>query len=140
MASNGRVLVSKLGLDGHDVGAKYIARLLRDRGFEVVYLGIRQTPQAVVRTAVAEDVDVIGLSILSGSHCALVGTVFELLQHEEEPPPVVVGGVIPPQDEDALLAAGVRAVFTGRHPPDNIVETVAALAAERRGESPSERA
>jgi methylmalonyl-CoA mutase C-terminal domain/subunit len=123
-----------VGLDGHDVGAKYVSRLLRDNGFEVIFLGIRQLPESVVRAAVDEDVDVIGLSVLSGSHLALVGRVLELLRAEHaEPVPVVVGGVIPPDDHDALRALGVSAVFNAGTPVASMVEQVRALAAEWRG-------
>ena len=129
----GKVLVTKLGLDGHDIGAKVVARLLRDEGFEVVYLGIRQTAEAVVRAAVDEDVDVIGLSVLSGSHVALVERVFGLLAAEDEQaPPVVLGGVVPPEDHEHLSAIGVRSIFTAGTPLTAMVATIRALAAERQ--------
>ena len=124
----GKVLVAKIGLDGHDVGAKYVARLLRDNGFEVVYLGIRQRVEAVVRAALEENVDVVGLSSLSGSHVALVGRVCALLaEQDDDPPPVVLGGVIPPEDHDALKAFGVRAIFNAGTSPQAMVDVIRRL-------------
>ncbi|MPZ62994.1 MAG: methylmalonyl-CoA mutase [Propionibacteriales bacterium] len=132
-SSQGRVLVAKLGLDGHDVGAKFVSRLLRDNGYEVVYLGIRNTAEAVARAVVDEDVDVVGLSMLSGSHLALVTRVFALLEAEDDDiPPVVVGGVIPTEDHEPLKAMGVRAVFTAGTPVADMIEVIADLVAERR--------
>ncbi|TFV90253.1 cobalamin B12-binding domain-containing protein [Blastococcus sp. CT_GayMR20] len=126
--SAGRVLVAKIGLDGHDVGAKYVARLLRDSGFEVVYLGIRQRVEAVVRAAIDENVDIVGLSILSGSHVALVERVCALLAEEDDdPPPVVVGGVIPPEDHQALKELGVRAIFNAGTSPEQMVDVMRRL-------------
>lgn len=107
----GRVLVAKLGLDGHDRGVKVVARLLRDAGYEVIYTGLRQTPDRVVAAAIDEDVDVIGLSMLSGAHLALVPPVLERLQAEGVDIPVVVGGIIPERDLPVLEAAGVAAVL-----------------------------
>lgn len=108
----GRVLIAKPGLDGHDRGAKVIARALRDAGFEIVYTGLRQTPEMVAEAALQEDVDAIGLSILSGAHMALVPRVLELLaQQGQEGLPVLVGGIIPDQDVPALKEAGVWEVF-----------------------------
>src|SRR5947208_6500146 len=105
-----RVLVAKPGLDGHDRGAKVIARALRDAGMEVIYTGLRQTPEMVVNAALQEDVDVIGLSILSGAHNAIVPRVMELLhQNKLEDVLVVVGGIIPDQDIDGLKKTGVAA-------------------------------
>lgn len=129
VAVPGRVLVAKLGLDGHDVGAKFISRLLRDNGFEVVYLGIRQTPEAVVRAAVDEDVDIVGLSMLSGSHGVLVGKVLELLSAEGAGDlPVVLGGVIPAADRPLLEGLGVAAIFDAGVPPDALVRRITELA------------
>ncbi|MEL9998204.1 MAG: cobalamin B12-binding domain-containing protein [Sulfolobales archaeon] len=105
-----KVLVAKLGLDGHDRGAKVVARALRDAGFEVVYLGVHQTPEDVVKAAIEEDVSVIGLSILSGSHLELVQDVIKLLKEKGLNIPVIVGGVIPPEDVDELKKLGVYAV------------------------------
>ena len=133
--SAGRVLVSKLGLDGHDVGAKVVARLLRDAGFEVVYLGIRQTADTVVKVALEEDVDVLGLSILSGSHRPLVTKLLGLLADVPSPPAVVVGGVVSAEDHAYLLGRGVRAILGAGTRPDEIVRTVRALASERRARS-----
>ena len=107
-----RVLVAKPGLDGHDRGAKVIARALRDAGMEVVYTGLQQTPQMIVEAALQEDVDVIGLSILSGSHLELVPEVVRLVRAAGVEAPVVVGGIIPEEDRPRLEAAGVAAVYT----------------------------
>jgi (2R)-ethylmalonyl-CoA mutase len=108
-----RLLVGKPGLDGHSNGAEQIAVRARDAGFEVVYQGIRLTPEQITAAAVAEDVHCVGLSILSGAHAALVPDVIERLRRAGvEDVPVVVGGIIPAADEQALLAEGVAAVFT----------------------------
>jgi len=107
-----RVLVAKPGLDGHDRGAKVIARALRDAGMEVIYTGLRQTPEMIVHAALEEDVQVIGLSILSGAHNAIVPRVLELLdQNKMDDVLVIVGGIIPDQDVGALKQAGVAAIF-----------------------------
>ena len=107
-----RVLIAKPGLDGHDRGAKVIARALRDAGFEVIYTGIRQTPQMIAEAALQEDVDVVGLSILSGAHMTLCPKVIELLHAQgQEDALVLVGGIIPDADAARLKAAGVHAVF-----------------------------
>ena len=107
-----RVLVAKPGLDGHDRGAKVIARALRDAGFEVIYTGIRQTPQMIAEAALQEDVDVVGLSILSGAHMTLCPKVVELLHAQgQEDVLVLLGGIIPDEDAARLKAAGVHAVF-----------------------------
>jgi methylmalonyl-CoA mutase C-terminal domain/subunit len=107
-----RVLVAKPGLDGHDRGAKVVARALRDAGMEVVYTGVRQTPVMIAETAAQEDVDVIGLSILSGAHLELVeDTLHELRERGMEEVVVVVGGIIPERDRDRLKEMGVSAVF-----------------------------
>ncbi len=107
-----RVLVAKPGLDGHDRGAKVVARALRDAGMEVIYTGIRQTPEMIVEAALQEDVDVIGLSILSGAHMALFPRVIELL-HEKgmEDVLIVTGGIIPDEDVPKLKALGIKGVF-----------------------------
>lgn len=108
-----RVLVGKAGLDGHDRGAKVIARALRDAGFEVIYTGLHQTPEMVVETALQEDVDAIGLSILSGAHNYLFPRVLELLRERQADDIVVFGGgIIPDEDIEALKKAGVKALFT----------------------------
>ena len=107
-----RVLVAKPGLDGHDRGAKVVARALRDAGMEVIYTGLRQTPEMVAEAALQEDVDVIGLSILSGAHMALVPRVLELLKaNGQEQVKVFVGGIIPDEDVPRLMASGVVGVF-----------------------------
>ena len=107
-----RVLVAKPGLDGHDRGAKVIARLLRDEGDEVIYTGIRQRPRQIAMAAVEEDVDLVGLSILSGAHLSLVDQVLQALRLEGAGDiPVVVGGTIPARDAELLKEMGVRAVF-----------------------------
>ena len=114
-----RVVVAKPGLDGHDRGAKVIARALRDAGFEVIYTGLHQTPEQVVRTVMQEDADAVGLSMLSGAHLTLVPRVVEGLRAEGlQDVVVVVGGIIPERDVGVLKSAGVSAVFTpGAHLP-----------------------
>ena len=108
-----RVLVAKPGLDGHDRGAKVIARALRDAGFEVVYTGLHQTPEMVIRAAVEEDVHVVGLSILSGAHNALVPEVIEGLKKEGLTDALIlVGGIIPDEDIEPLKKIGVHMIFT----------------------------
>lgn len=120
-----RVLVAKPGLDGHDRGAKVIARALRDAGMEVIYTGLRQTPEMIVNAALQEDVQVIGLSILSGAHNAIVPRVMELLRENEMTDVcVVVGGTIPDQDAGQLKAQGVAAVFQPGASLDGIVEFI----------------
>ena len=120
-----RVLVAKPGLDGHDRGAKVIARALRDAGMEVIYTGLRQTPEMVVHAALQEDEDVIGLSILSGAHNAIVPRVMELLrQNKMEDVLLVIGGIIPDQDISGLKQAGVAAIFLPGTPMDEIVDFI----------------
>ncbi len=122
-----RVLVAKPGLDGHDRGAKVIARALRDAGMEVIYTGLRQTPEMVVNASLQEDVDVIGLSILSGAHNAIVPRVMELLkQNKMDDVLLLLGGIIPDQDVEALKAQGVAAVFQPGTPMDSIIEFIRA--------------
>jgi methylmalonyl-CoA mutase C-terminal domain/subunit len=107
-----RILVAKPGLDGHDRGAKVVARALRDAGFEVIYTGIRQTPQMIVEAALQEDVDVVGLSILSGAHMALAPKVMEALRENGMSDVLVlIGGIIPDEDVAALKAMGIKGVF-----------------------------
>ncbi len=115
-----RIVVAKPGLDGHDRGAKVIARALRDAGFEVIYTGLHQTPEQVVRAAMQEDADAVGLSLLSGAHMTLVPKVLDGLRSQGLSDVVVmVGGIIPERDVEALKAAGVSAVFTpGAHLPE----------------------
>jgi methylmalonyl-CoA mutase, C-terminal domain len=127
-----RVLVAKPGLDGHDRGAKVVARALRDGGMEVIYTGLRQTPQQIVASSVQEDVDVIGLSILSGAHMTLVPEILRLLKENDAADiPLVLGGIIPETDIRALKTAGVRAIFTPGASTDEIVKLVRGLAAEQ---------
>ena len=122
-----RVLVAKPGLDGHDRGAKVIARALRDAGMEVIYTGLRQTPEMVVNASLQEDVDVIGLSILSGAHNAIVPRVMDLLkQNQMDDVLVLVGGIIPDQDIGPLKKAGVAAIFQPGTPMDSIIEFIRA--------------
>jgi len=120
-----RVLVAKPGLDGHDRGAKVVARALRDAGFEVIYTGIRQTPAMIAEAALQEDVDVVGLSILSGAHMTLCPKVVELLHAQGQDDVVVlVGGIIPDEDVAKLQAAGVRGVFGPGTSTQDIVEFI----------------
>src|SRR5206468_10500583 len=120
-----RVLVAKPGLDGHDRGAKVIARALRDAGMEVIYTGLRQSPEMIVNAALQEDVHVIGLSILSGAHNAIVPRVLDLMKHHKmDDVLVVVCGIIPDQDVDALKDAGVAAIFQPGTSMDEIVRFI----------------
>jgi methylmalonyl-CoA mutase C-terminal domain/subunit len=120
-----RVVVAKVGLDGHDRGAKIIARALRDAGMEVIYTGLHQTPEQVVEAAIQEDVDAIGISILSGAHMTLVPRVIELLRENEAGDILVfVGGTIPKDDIPRLKEAGVGEVFTPGTPTRKAVEYV----------------
>ena len=123
-----RILVAKPGLDGHDRGAKIVARTLRDAGFEVIFTGIRQRTEAIVATAVQEDVSVVGLSILSGAHLALTAKVIEGLRAAGAGDiPVIVGGTIPATDVPRLHAAGALAVFPTGTPLERVVSQVRAL-------------
>jgi methylmalonyl-CoA mutase C-terminal domain/subunit len=127
-----RVLIAKPGLDGHDRGAKVIARALRDAGIEVVYLGLRNTPQRIAAAAVQEDVDVVGLSVLSGSHLPLTRKVVAALAEAgADDLPVVVGGTIPADDVPALLEAGAAAVMPTSTPLDEAVAAIQRVAAEQ---------
>ena len=120
-----RVLVAKPGLDGHDRGAKVIARALRDAGMEVIYTGLRQTPEMIVNAALQEDVEFIGLSILSGAHNAIVPRVMELLREKDMTDvKVIVGGIIPDEDAVALKKMGVAAVFQPGASLQGIVEFI----------------
>lgn len=119
-----RVLVAKVGLDGHDRGVKVVARILRDAGFEVVYTGLFQTPESVTAAAIDEDVDAIGLSMLSGAHMTLAPLVVEALRKGGVDIPVIVGGIVPAHDVDELLAAGVAAVLTPGATADEVVAAV----------------
>lgn len=127
-----RVLVAKPGLDGHDRGAKVVAQALRDAGFEVVYTGIRQTPQMIAEAALQEDVDVVGLSILSGAHRTLCPKVVELLRAQgQDDVLVVVGGIIPAEDVPQLKEAGIAAVFGPGTPTGEIATFLRANVARR---------
>ena len=119
-----RVLVAKVGLDGHDRGVKVVARILRDAGMEVIYTGLRQTPEMVVASAIDEDVDVIGLSMLSGAHLTLAPRVVQLLGEQGADIPVVVGGIIPDQDIPRLLDVGVATVLNPGASAEEVAEAV----------------
>jgi methylmalonyl-CoA mutase C-terminal domain/subunit len=122
-----RVLIAKPGLDGHDRGAKVVARGLRDAGFEVIYTGLHQTPEMVVNAAVQEDVDVVGLSILSGAHIPLVQAVQKLFVDQKVTKPIFVGGIIPADDAKLLKSSGVAAVFGPGSPISEIIATIKEL-------------
>jgi len=127
-----RVLIAKVGLDGHDRGAKVVARCLRDAGMEVVYTGLHRTPEEVVATAVQEDVDVLGISILSGAHMTLFPRVLELMRAQKADDIILVGGgVIPDEDVPALRDLGVAEVILQDTPPDTIVARIRELASAR---------
>ena len=120
-----RVIVAKPGLDGHDRGAKVVARALRDAGFEVIYTGLRQTPEQIVEAALSEDVNVVALSLLSGAHNTLFPKIVELLKEKGMGDVLVIGGgVIPDADIPGLKAAGVAAVFTPGTPTGDIVDFI----------------
>jgi methylmalonyl-CoA mutase, C-terminal domain len=120
-----RVVVAKPGLDGHDRGAKIIARALRDAGMEVIYTGLHQTPEQIVETVLQEDADAVGLSILSGAHMTLVPRVVELLREQDAGDVVVtVGGTIPTQDIPELKELGVAEVFTPGAPTQDIIDFI----------------
>jgi methylmalonyl-CoA mutase C-terminal domain/subunit len=128
-----RVLIAKPGLDGHDRGAKVIARALRDAGMEVIYTGLRKTPEQVVHAALQEDVDVIGISVLSGAHMAIVPRIMKLLQeHGATDVVVIVGGIIPPMDIPKLKALGVDEVFVPGSSLDEIVAFIRERVAQKR--------
>lgn len=129
----GRVLVGKPGLDGHDRGAKFIARALRDDGFEVIYTGIRRTPEEIAASALQEDVDVIGLSLLSGAHNDLFPAVLDAMKKAGIGDiPVLGGGVIPQEDIPGLLKIGIRAIFTPGTPLQDILEAYRQAASEHQ--------
>jgi methylmalonyl-CoA mutase C-terminal domain/subunit len=120
-----RVLIAKPGLDSHDRGAKIIARALRDAGMEVIYTGLRQTPEQIVETALQEDVDVIGLSILSGAHRTLFPRITELLKQKDLTDVLVVaGGIIPEEDVPEMKELGIKEIFGPGTPTDKIVQFV----------------
>ena len=120
-----RVMIAKPGLDGHDRGAKYIARALRDAGMEVIYTGIRQTPKQVVNAAIQEDVDIVGLSLLSGAHNFLFPKVAELLEEKGKDDVLLFGGgVIPEEDIEFLRSKGFKAIFTPGTPAQDVIDFI----------------
>ena len=120
-----RVLIAKPGLDGHDRGAKVIARALRDAGMEVIYTGLRQTPEMIASAALQEDVDAVGLSILSGAHMTLVPRLLDLMKaNGQEATPVFVGGIIPDEDAAQLTALGVKAIYGPGTPTTRVIDDV----------------
>jgi methylmalonyl-CoA mutase, C-terminal domain len=128
-----RVLIAKPGLDGHDRGAKVIARALRDAGMEVIYTGLRQTPEMIASAAAQEDVDVIGISILSGAHNTLCSKLMDLLRAKKmEDVTVIVGGIIPEEDIAGLKSAGIAEIFQPGTPTQAIVDFIRARAATTR--------
>lgn len=129
-----RVLIAKPGLDGHDRGAKVIARALRDAGFEVIYTGIRQTPEMIAEAALQEDVDAIGLSILSGAHMTLFPRILEELRKRGMDDMVVwAGGIIPQRDADKLRELGIRAIFGPGSPTAETIEFLRSMEGELQG-------
>lgn len=127
-----RVLMAKVGLDGHDRGVKIVARCLRDAGMDVIYTGLHRTPQEIVLAAVHEDVDILGISILSGAHMTVFPKVMKLLKdHEVDDIIVVGGGVVPPDDIAKLRSMGVQEILLQDTPPDVIVDTLRKLVANR---------
>jgi len=129
-----RVLVAKPGLDGHDRGAKVVARALRDAGMEVIYTGLRQTPEMVAESALQEDVDVVGLSILSGAHMALVPRVLELLkQNGQENVRVFIGGIVPDEDAPQLRQLGVSGIYGPGTMTDEIISDIRSAVAAAAG-------
>ncbi len=130
----GRVLIAKPGLDGHDRGAKLVARVLRDAGFEVIYLGLRQKPEVIAAVALQEDVDVVGLSILSGAHVALTRKTADALRAAgADDVALVVGGTIPSRDVPKLEEAGAVGVFPTGTPVETLVERITALTTSPAG-------
>ncbi len=127
-----RVLLAKVGLDGHDRGVKVVARTLRDAGMDVIYTGLHRTPEEVVSSAIQEDVDVLGISLLSGAHMTICPRVVQLLRERgADDIIVVVGGVVPDEDIAALRQIGIREVLLQDTAPRQIVETLTRLVAER---------
>lgn len=127
-----RVIIAKVGLDGHDRGVKIVARTLRDAGMDVIYTGLHRTPEEVVDAAVQEDVDVLGISILSGAHMTVFPRILNLLKARDAQDIILVGGgVMPDEDVAALKAEGVKEILLQDTPPDAIVATIRRLVAER---------
>jgi len=132
MGSPIRVLLAKVGLDGHDRGVKVVARTLRDAGMDVIYTGLHRTPEEVVHSAIQEDVDVLGISLLSGAHMTICPKIMKLLKDQgAEDTIVVVGGVVPDEDVAPLKEMGVKELLLQDTPPKQIVETLQHLVAER---------
>ena len=132
MSSPIRVLLAKVGLDGHDRGVKVVARTLRDAGMDVIYTGLHRTPEEVVHSAVQEDVDVLGVSLLSGAHMTICPKIMKLLSEQDAADTiVVVGGVVPDEDVAPLKEMGVKELLLQDTPPKQIVETLERLVAER---------
>ena len=127
-----RVLVAKVGLDGHDRGIKVVARILRDAGIEVIYIGLRQTPATVANAAIQEDVDVVGLSMHNGAHLTLAPAVVDALRAVGLDTPVVLGGIIPPADISTLIDAGVAAILGPGASNDEVVAAVRSAGAHRQ--------
>lgn len=127
-----RVLIAKVGLDGHDRGVKVVARCLRDAGMDVIYTGLHRTPEEVVTTGIQEDVDVIGVSLLSGAHMTIFPRIIELLKQQDSQDIILVGGgVMPDEDVVALKKMGVAEILLQDTPPQTIVDTFTRLVAER---------
>jgi methylmalonyl-CoA mutase C-terminal domain/subunit len=132
MSSPIRVLLAKVGLDGHDRGVKVVARTLRDAGMDVIYTGLHRTPDEVVNAAIQEDVDVLGISLLSGAHMTICPKIMALLEEKDASDTiVVVGGVVPDEDVSALKEMGVKELLLQDTPPNKIVETLQRLVDER---------
>ena len=128
-----RVMLAKIGLDGHDRGVKVVARTLRDAGMEVIYTGLHRSPAQVVEAAIQEDVDVLGVSLLSGAHMPIFKKIFAILESQREPHRFVIvgGGVMPDEDEEELQKMGVSAILGQDTPPEAIVETIRGLVARQ---------
>lgn len=127
-----RILIGKVGLDGHEVGARVVAKALADAGMEVIYTGLRQTPEMIVKTAIEEGVDLIGISILSGSHMTFFPEILRLLRaYQAEDIPFIAGGIIPIEDVERLKAMGVKEIFPPETPTTEIVRFVKALLEEK---------
>ena len=128
-----RVLIAKPGLDGHDRGAKVVARVLRDAGMEVIYTGLRQTPEMVAESALQEDVDIVGLSILSGAHMDLFPAIMDRLKEKGLEAIVVAGGIIPDEDIPALEQLGIKAIFGPGTPSTEIIDRIKGAVATTKG-------
>lgn len=128
-----RVMLAKIGLDGHDRGVKVVARTLRDAGMEVIYTGLHRTPGQVIEAAIQEDVDILGVSLLSGAHMPIFTKLFELIGALPEPPrfAIVAGGVMPDEDEQLLKELGVAEVLGQDTTPDTVVQTIRELAGKQ---------